>query len=197
MRKNRTNRPQCPITLIHIYDKLAKMTFQEMLTEMPFDKITVTELVKRCEISPNTFYYHYADIYDLLDHCLTSEVSGYIPTDAAHWQTSAKALLHYCQDNKRLIYHIYNSISRERMEQFFFSRVYDVFEQNLRARPEAEGVPDEKVRELADFCCIAFLGFFLRFLWKRMEVDADAAVDHLSELAEAFVMMEFGHSEAD
>lgn len=183
--------------MIQYTEKAIQQTFQEMLTEMPFDKITVTELVKRCEISPNTFYYHYADIYDLLDHCLTSEVSGYIPTDAAHWQTSAKALLHYCQDNKRLIYHIYNSISRERMEQFFFSRFYDVFEQNLRARPEAEGVSAEKVRELADFCCITFLGFFLRFLWKRMEVDADAAVDHLSELAEAFVMMEFGHSEAD
>ena len=25
LRKNRTNRPQCPITLIHIYDKLAKI----------------------------------------------------------------------------------------------------------------------------------------------------------------------------
>ena len=31
-------------------------TFQEMLREMPFDKVTVTELVRRCEISPNTFY---------------------------------------------------------------------------------------------------------------------------------------------
>ena len=178
-----------------VHRKAIQQTFQEMLTEMPFDKITVTELVKRCEISPNTFYYHYEDIYDLLNHCLVAEVSGYIPTDAAHWQASAKALLHYCQDNRRLIYHIYNSISREQLEQFFFSRVYDVFEQNLRARPEAEGVSDEKVRELADFCCIAFLGFFLRFLWKRMDVDADAAVDHLSELAESFVRTEFGQPE--
>ena len=146
--------------MIQYTEKAIQQTFQEMLTEMPFDKITVTELVKRCEISPNTFYYHYEDIYDLLDHWLTAEVSGYIPTDATHWQASVKALLHYCQDNRRLIYHIYNSISRERLEQFFFSRVYDVFEQNLRARPEAEGVPDEKVRELADFCCIAFSRLF-------------------------------------
>ena len=36
--------------------------FQCMLREMPFDKITVSALVKRCEISPNTFYYHYQDI---------------------------------------------------------------------------------------------------------------------------------------
>ena len=34
---------------------------------MPFDKITVTALAKRCDISSNTFYYHYRDIYDLLD----------------------------------------------------------------------------------------------------------------------------------
>ena len=41
-------------------------TFEEMLDEMPFEKITVSSLAKRCEISPNTFYYHYEDIYDLL-----------------------------------------------------------------------------------------------------------------------------------
>ena len=38
-----------------------------MLAEMPFYKITVSALVKRAGISPNTFYYHYEDIYDLLE----------------------------------------------------------------------------------------------------------------------------------
>ena len=47
--------------------KLIMTTFQEMLAEMPFDKITVSALVKRAEGSPNTFYYHYQDIYALLD----------------------------------------------------------------------------------------------------------------------------------
>ena len=42
-------------------------TFQQMLEEMPFDKITVSALVRRCEISSNTFYYHYQDIYALLE----------------------------------------------------------------------------------------------------------------------------------
>ena len=42
--------------------KLIMSTFQEMLEELPFDKITVTALVKRAGISPNTFYYHYQDI---------------------------------------------------------------------------------------------------------------------------------------
>ena len=45
--------------MMQFTEKAIRQTFQDMLTEMPFDKITVTELVKRCEISPNTFYYHY------------------------------------------------------------------------------------------------------------------------------------------
>lgn len=50
-----------------IYKKLIMSTFQEMLEELPFDKITVAALVKRAGISPNTFYYHYQDIYALLN----------------------------------------------------------------------------------------------------------------------------------
>lgn len=33
--------------------------FEEMLVEMPFNKVTVSALVARCEISSNTFYYHF------------------------------------------------------------------------------------------------------------------------------------------
>ena len=42
--------------------------FGEMLEEMPFDKITVTALVKRCDISSNTFYYH-SRMTALVDVC--------------------------------------------------------------------------------------------------------------------------------
>ena len=42
--------------------KLIMTTFQTMLEELPFDKITVAALVKRAGVSHNTFYYHYQDI---------------------------------------------------------------------------------------------------------------------------------------
>ena len=48
-------------------NRLIMSAFQEMLVEMPFDRITVSALVKRAVVSSNTFYYHYRDIYELLD----------------------------------------------------------------------------------------------------------------------------------
>ena len=36
--------------------------FGELLTERPLSKITVKDIVDRCEISRNTFYYHFEGI---------------------------------------------------------------------------------------------------------------------------------------
>ena len=47
--------------------KLILDTFGRQLERMPFEKITVSGLIKECAISRNTFYYHFEDIYDLLD----------------------------------------------------------------------------------------------------------------------------------
>lgn len=57
--------------------KAILQTFQDMLEKMPFDKITVSAIVSNCEISFNTFYYHYQDIYDLLDAWIAVKMQAY------------------------------------------------------------------------------------------------------------------------
>ena len=71
--------------------KLIMSTFQEMLEELPFDKITVAALVKRADISPNTFYYHYQDIYALLDAWFRERAETFIPSNAPiEWKSTTK-----------------------------------------------------------------------------------------------------------
>lgn len=48
--------------------KLIKKTFAELMNEKKeLSKITVTELVKRAEITRSTFYTHYDDIYEVVN----------------------------------------------------------------------------------------------------------------------------------
>ena len=78
-----------------LYTQKAIMrTFQQMLEEMPFDKITVSALVRRCEISPNTFYYHYQDIYALLNVWFHMEFDQYMQlcVERLDWVSAAKAM---------------------------------------------------------------------------------------------------------
>ena len=44
-----------------------KDTLVELLMEVPFEQISITELCKRADISRITFYSHYSDKYALVD----------------------------------------------------------------------------------------------------------------------------------
>ena len=54
----------------------AKMTqaLKELMTEVPFEKITVSAIVEKCGIHRQTFYYHFQDRYELLDSIINEEL---------------------------------------------------------------------------------------------------------------------------
>ena len=49
---------------------IIKESLLKMVKKKPFEKITVTEICKMCEINRGTFYIHYCDLYDVLDDLL-------------------------------------------------------------------------------------------------------------------------------
>ena len=45
-------------------------TFTELLEEKSMAKITVKDIVERCGVNRNTFYYHFRDIPDVVEFIL-------------------------------------------------------------------------------------------------------------------------------
>lgn len=172
------------------YTKLAIMqTFEAMLVEMPFDKITVTALVSRCEISSNTFYYHFSDIYDLLECCLIDKqvllLRNADPND--NWEACVKIILNYMKDNSKIVNHIFDSISRERLERYIFNSVEDIFYIFVQNRAEGRDVSDEALKYISQFCCYSLLGFIIKFIWGHMTADIDSSVDSLGVIFDGTV----------
>ena len=168
--------------------KLIMTAFAEMLEELPFDKITVAALVKRAGVSPNTFYYHYEDIYALLDAWFRQVVEFYAPADSfLEWKSATKAVLHRCKDHPKVIYHIFDGLSRDRLERYIFSLTDDVFYRLTRQAAQGRELPEERVRSVASFCRYAYIGFVMQFFWNRMENDIDTSVDRLAALFDSFL----------
>lgn len=159
--------------------KAILQTFEDMLREMPFDKITVSALVCRCCVSPNTFYYHYQDIYDLLDAWLKVRLSGY--ASQAHtpdeWPIVLKAMLHDIQNNPEIASHILDSISRERMEHCAF----DILEGYLLEMVQKRTAPmsSQTQKALASVFCYTLIGGVLQFVHSGMQGDIDSEFDPL------------------
>lgn len=55
--------------------KLINAALADLLQEKPLDKITVTDVVNRAEINRGTFYAHYADIPDVINHLIQQTFS--------------------------------------------------------------------------------------------------------------------------
>ena len=56
--------------------KLINAALADLLQEKPLDKITVTDVVNRAQINRGTFYAHYADIPDVIQHLIQNTFSG-------------------------------------------------------------------------------------------------------------------------
>lgn len=92
-----------------------------MLEVKPLDKITVKDIVIACGINRNTFYYHYADIYALLEDCFRSETEQILNETEAHESFYEYFLRSaaFIFDHKKAVIHICESKSRDIIRQYF------------------------------------------------------------------------------
>ena len=69
--------------------KLINDALADLLTEKPLDKITVTDVVNRADINRGTFYAHYRDIPDVVDHLIQQTFSAIRDTMITNTPTPA------------------------------------------------------------------------------------------------------------
>lgn len=156
-------------------------TFNSMLERMAFDKITVTSLIKECKIGRNTFYYHYSDIYALLDQALTQWLSSYLESESYEsWQDIAKSILHSCKDNKRKIYNVYNSLSRDQICFYVFGKISETIALYIEEYVEMLDGDLDRAKLVSEMITYTICGLFMRFLWNDMQDDIDEGVDKLA-----------------
>lgn len=161
-----------------IYD-----TFLSMLDRMSFDKITVTSLIKECNISRNTFYYHYEDIYDLLDDVLISLIKKYDQEAAKKdLKEVLKSMLYDCRENGTKVYNIFNSISRDRLERYIFDETNSIISHRLMKIAKEKNVDSARAQAITDIVRYSIYGFFMEFLWNGMKADIEESVDKLIDI---------------
>lgn len=164
--------------------------FETMLSEMPFSKITVSALITRCGVSSNTFYYHFRDIYDLLDAWLEVKKTAFLqdcdPTQ--HWEAHLKDFFATLKAHQKTIRHLFNDLSRDRLERYVFESSKPCFYDYIQSVCTGNAVDERTLQGLADCCCYSFFGLMLEFLWSNMCLDVDAAIDRLHTIFDAMLI---------
>ena len=156
----------------------------KLLNQRPLDKITVKDIVSDCGISRNTFYYHYQDIYDLLQATFSMVLEDALSENITTWRESLVNVTKFALENRRAVYHVYNSANRDQLERYLNRVTGQRMEKLIRYLTRDIRVNDEDVRYLALFYKHAIVGTLMEWLGNDMKADVEHVMARMTVLLE-------------
>lgn len=130
-----------------------KKAFITLLNERPLNKISIRSIVDICNISRNTFYYHYQDVPKLLEEIIIEAADALIekhPTVDSIGECIDEAF-HFAQQNKKAIYHIYHSVDRGAYESFLMKMCDHVAHTHINTLLAEHKIPEREKAALIHF----------------------------------------------
>lgn len=158
--------------------------FLRLLDEQPLDKITVQEIITECQISRNTFYYHFGDIYALLGAILQRDISRLKERRqaGASWSESLHQVITYVLENRRRVRNVYRSLSHDLLEQHLRQATQDLFSEYVRDAAQGLQVSEADLRTVVYFYQSMFVGAVLDWMRQGMKEDPHAGLDRIQRL---------------
>lgn len=94
--------------------------FWQLLEEKPYSKITVQNIVERCQVNRNTFYYHFQDIPTLAE-CSVQEWMESVIAKNCRLGSPSNCIIPVAQElmnRKTAFIHLYYSANRESLMRY-------------------------------------------------------------------------------
>lgn len=162
-------------------------SLKQLMAERTLDKISVKEIVTRCGVNRQTFYYHFKDIYDLLDWMFINEgqefARSYPDTKTNDDGESAiRNMCTYLKDNKQMVINIYHSLGRELLNRYLCREMAKLLHITLSYRAQVIGATEHDLAYLIAFYKHAFVGSILDWVQDELAGNIDEIVQKMVPL---------------
>ena len=180
----------------NLTERAITQAFVELLNEYPLDKITVRQIAQKCGISRNTFYYHYHDIYDLLEQLFASEeerlLAG-IDNIVTLQQTFTEATM-FVRQNQRAIFHIYNSIGRDTLSSYLYNSARICMRNYILHQCEGVSPSEQDLNDLIFLYASMLEGAVINIMREGALRDTEALISNAIRMLEGTVRLALENS---
>ena len=153
-------------------------SLKELLKKKPFDKITIADLTEDCGISRMAFYYHFKDIYDLVEWACVEDGKKALRDKKTYdtWQEGFAQIFEAVLENKPFIMNVYRNVDRERIENYLFKLTYDLIVGVVEEKSKGLNITEEDKKFIADFYKYGFVGIILEWIREGMKENIEDLV---------------------
>lgn len=161
-------------------------SLKKMLLKKPVNKITISDITEDCGINRMTFYYHFKDIYDLVEWSCVEDAARALDGKKTYdtWQQGFQQIFQAVLDNKPFVQNVYQSVNQEQVETYLYSLTHNLLIGVIEEKAVGMQVRDEDKEFIADFFKFAFVGLMLDWIRNGMKKDPQQIIDRLSILIE-------------
>ncbi|MGN6711282.1 TetR/AcrR family transcriptional regulator [Anaerocolumna jejuensis] len=157
---------------------------KKMLDSKTLDKITVTDIVNDCKVSRQAFYYHFSDIYDIIEWIFKQETEYALEQhrNIETWQIGYCNLLNWLKDNRSLVSNTYKSIQREYIENFMYHVLFTYINQVVEEQAKGLNVSSDQKEFVTKYFTLSFNGIALDWIRNGMKEEPEKIVKNIEVL---------------
>lgn len=161
-----------------------EQSLKNLLLKKPLTKITISDIAEDCGINRMTFYYHFKDIYDLVEWSCLEDAKKALEGKKTHdtWQEGFLQIFQAVQDNKPFIMNVYRCVDRAQVERYLKPFVDNLLMNVIEEESADIAVRDEDKNFIAQIYTYIFVGLMLDWIADDMREEPKVIVDNLAIL---------------
>ncbi len=167
-----------------ITKRALEASLKNLLLQKPLDKITINDIAEDCGISRMTFYYHFKDIYDLVEWSCLEDARKALEEKKTHdtWQEGLLNIFRAVLENKPFVMNVYHCIDHEQVEKYLKPLTDNLIMGVINEQSADITVREEDKEFIARVYSYIFIGIMLDWIKDDMKEDPKEIVGRLSIL---------------
>ncbi|MEG1613689.1 MAG: TetR/AcrR family transcriptional regulator C-terminal domain-containing protein [Clostridia bacterium] len=168
--------------------KAMAYSLKALMTEMPFNKITIDKIVANCGYNRQTFYYHFKDIKELFEWLYIFETQQLVG-DVRKLSTSnaIAGIMRYLYENREVTLCAFSSLGREYVEKFIYSCIYDAIHDHVIQKSVYVIIDGIDIEFIANYFTLTYVALLVQWMDKGMEEEIEPFISRLGRMMQGSV----------
>lgn len=167
-----------------ITKRALEQSLKNLLLKKPLTKITINDIAEDCGINRMTFYYHFQDIYDLVEWACLEDAKQALEDKKTYetWQHGYLQIFEAVRENKPFIMNVYKCVKREQVEEYLNPLVDNLILGIIEEESRGLTVRDEDKAFISQVYSHILIGLMIDWIKDDMRQDPQIIVDRLEKV---------------
>ncbi|MGI6212786.1 MAG: TetR-like C-terminal domain-containing protein [Anaerovoracaceae bacterium] len=152
-------------------EKALAASLKKLLAKKTLDKITVKDITDDCGVNRQTFYYHFHDVYDLVEWIFEEDAQRYIASGVStkNWKEVMSDIMDELMEEKDFVMNTYYSLTRRQLEQYLQKLARPAIRDLVREIDADMNVDRQDEEFVIDFTLYAMSGILAEWIAGGMD----------------------------